>query len=88
MRVVLLLVLTTGCAFGRVSPDGELVGLAVGPAARIAVCRQGFEDAERQQSTLAGQECREIQGSPVSTGFAEFLATIGTALSAYFGLGL
>lgn len=83
-----LCLLLSGCAFGRISVDGELVGFAAGPTARISICREGYENEAKQQSTLAGRECREIHGSPISTGFAEFLATIGTAVGAYFGLGL
>lgn len=85
MRVVAIVLLLTGCAAGRVAGD-EVLGIAVGPSARLSVCREGYEDPERQMSVATGRECREIHGSPVSTGFADFLATVGAAAAAYFGL--
>jgi len=84
-RALLLVVLLPGCAVGRVG-EGEVVGLAVGPSARLSVCREGYADELRQMSTNLGRECLEIHGSPVSSGFADLLATVGTAAAAYFGL--
>lgn len=77
--LALLAMLVSGCAVGRITPRGELVGFAVGHA-KLEYCEPGPVPDSKPT-------CRRLEGGSLSSGFADFLSTAVTAVGAYFGFG-
>lgn len=73
MKVLLLCVVLSGCAIGRVTPEGDLTGYAIGHA-KLMHCHDDV--------------CDTIQGGALSQNFVETLSTIGAALAAAFTAGV
>jgi hypothetical protein len=71
-------VLLSACAFGRVRPNGDLIGIAVGHA-QLEHCE-----------TLPDRPpvCQRIKGGALSNNVVESVGLIGTAAAAIFAGGL
>lgn len=86
IALALILGFGSGCAIGRVTPEGGIQGLAVGHA-MIVRC---LPPAELPPIPLVWKPtCDRIQGGALSNNFSEVLSTAITAAGTYFGgLGL
>jgi len=74
------LFLLFGCAVGRIHPDGQVIGLAIGQA-RIEHC-------ELEQNQNLPCHCDSITGGALSTGFVGTVSALVTVVSSLIMAGV
>jgi hypothetical protein len=80
MRALFLVLALAGCAVGKIQrADGTmLTGIAIGNA-EVECCEKVAETGDKR--------CDKVAGGPLSTGVAETLYQLGSALMAMFATG-